>query len=138
MRFEKRRNQDRDRVKKHTGHTSVRLGRRGPSIFKKIRAIDTRERREFRGMTPSSDLAAEQWTQFTPVDDPRNFTTRILLVIPNPSSNRFAQCFSNAFDRNPVEDLLEEAGDNHPDRFLACVPSTTSIKDQFLVDTTAG
>ena len=73
MRFEKRRNQDRDRVKKHTGHTSVRLGRRGPSIFKKIRAIDTRERREFRGMTPSSDLAAEQWTQFTPVDDPRIF-----------------------------------------------------------------
>ena len=42
-----------------------------------------------------------------------------LFVFANAAGDRQSQRFANAFDRDAIEDLLEESGDDHPDRFLA-------------------
>ncbi len=60
-----------------------------------------------------------------------------LLVVTHSSGDGRAQRFANAVDRNAVENLLEEAGDDHANRFLPRETAGLSVEDQFFVDSAA-
>ena len=60
------------------------------------------------------------------------------LVLANPAADRLAECFADAFDRNPVEHLLEEAGDDHADRLIAGHAAAAAVEDLLVVDAAAG
>ena len=66
----------------------------------------------------------------------RHIATKILDVA-HPPANRLAQRFADALDRDPVEHLLEEAGDDHPHRFAARVAAGHRVEHLLLVDAAA-
>ena len=60
------------------------------------------------------------------------------IVLSDLASDGRAECFAHAFDGDSIKDLLEESSDDHADRFTAREPARLSVKNQLLVDTTAG
>ena len=62
----------------------------------------------------------------------------VLLVFANAAGNGQSQRIADAFDRDPIEDLLEEPGHDHANRFLAGEAAALGVEDQFFVDATAG
>lgn len=61
-----------------------------------------------------------------------------LHVVANATSNRQRQRFSNAFDGNPIEDLLEETSDYCANGFFAGETTALSVKDQLFVNASTG
>ena len=57
-----------------------------------------------------------------------------LLVFPNSTSDGHTQGLSNALDGNAIEDVLEETGHDHLDRFFPCEAAAAGIKDQLFID----
>src|SRR6476619_524895 len=56
-----------------------------------------------------------------------------LYVFSNFAQNRLPQCFPHAFDRDPVENLLEEAADDHAGGFLAGEAAGLGVENQLFV-----
>jgi SAM-dependent methyltransferase len=61
-----------------------------------------------------------------------------LLKVSNSVTNGFTQRFADAFNRNAVEYLLKESGDNHPHRLLASIPASHRIEQLRVVHATRG
>jgi hypothetical protein len=54
------------------------------------------------------------------------------------ASDRCPEGFANRFDGDPIEYLLEEAGNDHTHGFPACESSRLGVEDEFFIDPTAG
>src|SRR6476469_7998062 len=61
-----------------------------------------------------------------------------LYVFSNFAKYRLSQCFSHAFDRDPVENLLEEAADDHAGGFFAGEAAGLGVKNQLFVHLAGG
>ena len=70
--------------------------------------------------------------------DASTTSARRLVVLSNLPCDRRTERFANTFDRDSIEDLLKEPGDDHPDRLSAGEPARLRIEDQFFIDAAAG
>lgn len=60
--------------------------------------------------------------------------TNCLRVFADAAGDRQAERFANGLDRDPVEDLLKEASDDHLDRFFAGKATRAGVEDQLFID----
>jgi hypothetical protein len=63
---------------------------------------------------------------------------RLSRVIANAAGNCQAESIADAFNGNPVKHLLEESSHNHLDRLGPRKSTAAGVKNQFLIDATAG
>src|SRR5687767_2357151 len=59
-------------------------------------------------------------------------------IFAHPAADGIAERIAHALDRDPVEDLLEKAADNHARRFLPRQPAGLAVEDQLFVDLARG
>lgn len=66
------------------------------------------------------------------------YQSYLSVVLTHLSSNCGTEGFANTFDRDSIEDLLEESGDDHPDCLRSSESPRLRVEDQFFIDATAG
>ncbi len=65
-----------------------------------------------------------------------DWTTMRLFVFADAACNGTAQRVANTLNRNPIEDLLEEACHNCPNGLFSRESAALRVEDQFFVDST--
>ena len=68
----------------------------------------------------------------------KDFFHEILFVFADAAADGFAEGFADGVDGDAVEDLLEEASDDHASGFLAGQAAALGVEDHFVVNTAGG